>query len=180
MRGTNSVSTMIPVASGVLVTGLLLFLSAGTLAFWRGWLLLFVLLISYVAATIGQRYSKSKPDSDLPDIPCAVILFGAVVFDVALVAAGLNDRFRWIILPDWTSYGGAIMVLAAVFLCAAAKWQPDVETAHGTIPLPFYLSVLLLFLSVPLVLGSVISFLLILLTALFLFRWMLPTHLIDP
>ena len=179
MRGTNWTSTFTLVAIGVLETGALLFLSAGTLAFWQGWLLLLVLAVSFAAALISPGRSDTQPDGVLPDIPCAVLLLGGVAFDAALVIAGLNDRFRWLVLPGWLPYGGAILLLAAVGLCAAAKRQPAIETAHGAVRLPFVLSVLLMLLAVPVVLGSAVSFGLMLLAILLLSRWTLPKESRD-
>ena len=87
--------------------------------------------------------------------------------------AGLNFRFGWIVLPEWVSYAGAIIFLAAyalyaevlrenAYLSRTVEVQQDqkvIDTGlYGVVRHPMYMSTLLLFLAMPLVLGSIISF----------------------
>ena len=102
-----------------------------------------------------------------------VILLSGIMFLAAFIVAGLNFRFGWIVLPDWISYTGVAIFLAAyalyaevlrenAYLSRTVEVQQDqkvIDTGlYGVVRHPMYMSTLLLFLSMPLVLGSVISF----------------------
>ncbi|MGX8716037.1 MAG: methyltransferase family protein, partial [Lachnospiraceae bacterium] len=107
-----------------------------------------------------------------------VILLSGLMFLAAFIVAGLNFRFKWIILPDWVSYAAAAVFLIAYALYAEVlrenaylsrtvevqKNQKVIDTRlYGIVRHPMYMSTLFLFLSMPLVLGSVISFVITLL-----------------
>ena len=164
--------------SGVLLLGLLLFLSAGTLRWPQGWRLMGILFIPMFAA--GLVMLKRSPElmkkrlnaREAQGEQRRVILFSALMFLAAFIAAGLNFRFGWIALPEWVS-----RVFAGVFLLGYALYaevlrenawlsrtvevqagQRVVDTGlYGVVRHPMYMSTLLMFLSMPLVLGSVIS-----------------------
>ena len=102
-----------------------------------------------------------------------VIALSGLMFFAAFVVAGLNYRFGWIVLPLWVSYVAAVLFLLAYVLYAEVLrenvWlsrtievqesQKVIDTGlYGVVRHPMYMSTLLLFLSMPLVLGSVISF----------------------
>ena len=102
-----------------------------------------------------------------------VIMLSGIMFLAAFVVAGLNFRFGWIVLPEWVSYAGAIIFLAAyalyaevlrenAYLSRTVEVQQDqkvIDTGlYGVVRHPMYMSTLLLFLAMPLVLGSIISF----------------------
>ena len=102
-----------------------------------------------------------------------VILLSGLMFLAAFVVAGLNFRFRWLVLPDWVSWAAAGVFLAGYALYAEVlrenAWlsrtvevqenQKVVDTGlYGVVRHPMYMSTLLLFLSMPLVLGSPLSF----------------------
>jgi protein-S-isoprenylcysteine O-methyltransferase Ste14 len=106
-----------------------------------------------------------------------VILLSGMMFLGAFVVAGLNFRFRWIVLPDWISWSSAVVFLWGYLLYAEVlrenEWlsrtvevqegQSVVDTGlYGVVRHPMYMSTLVLFLSMPLVLGSVISFIIML------------------
>ena len=95
------------------------------------------------------------------------------MFLAAFIVAGLNFRCRWVILPDWVSWAAAAVFLLAYMLYAEVLrenvWlsrtvevqanQKVIDTGlYGVVRHPMYMSTILLFLSMPLVLGSVISF----------------------
>ena len=99
------------------------------------------------------------------------------MFLAAFVVAGLNYRFRWIVLPDWVSWLFAGVFLLGYVLYAEVlrenAWlsrtvevqenQQVVDTGlYGVVRHPMYMSTLLLFLSMPLVLGSLPSFIIML------------------
>ena len=96
-----------------------------------------------------------------------------LTFLAAFVAAGLNFRFGWFVLPAWVSYAAAVLFLIAYALYAEVlrenaylsrtvevqENQKVIDTGlYGVVRHPMYMSTLILFLAMPLVLGSPISF----------------------
>ena len=169
--------------SGLLIVGLLLFLPAGTFAFWQAWLLMGILFISmFLAGLVMMQKSpallrKRLDAREAQPEQRAVIALSGLMFLAAFIVAGLNFRFGWIVLPDWVSYVSAVVFLLAYGLYAEVLrenvWlsrtvevqenQKVVDTGlYGLVRHPMYMSTLLLFLAMPLVLGSVISFVIML------------------
>ena len=164
--------------SGLLIVGLLLFLPAGTFAFWQAWLLMGILFVPmFIAGLIMMKKSpvllrKRLDAREEQSEQRAVIALSGLMFLAAFVVAGLNYRFGWIVLPDWVSYVSAVVFLLAYGLYAEVLrenvWlsrtvevqenQKVIDTGlYGVVRHPMYMSTLLLFLAMPLVLGSVIS-----------------------
>ena len=165
--------------SGLLIVGLLLFLPAGTLSWPQAWLLICILFIPmFVAGLIMMKKSPGLLQKHLnakeeESEQKTVILLSGLMFLAAFIVAGLNFRFRWIVLPDWVSWAAAVLFLLAYALYAEVlreneylsrtievqENQKVIDTGlYGVVRHPMYMSTLLLFLSMPLVLGSVISF----------------------
>ncbi|MBR3106698.1 MAG: isoprenylcysteine carboxylmethyltransferase family protein [Clostridia bacterium] len=170
---------MIKFFGGLLVVGLLLFLPAGTFLFWQAWLLIGILFVPMFAA--GLIMMRSSPEllrkrlnaKEKETEQKGVIVLSGMMFFAAFVLAGLNFRFRWIVLPAWVSWASAAVFLAAYALYAEVLrenvWlsrtievqenQKVIDTGlYGVVRHPMYMTTLFLFLSMPLVLGSVISF----------------------
>ena len=170
--------------SGLLLAGLLLFLPAGTFAYPQAWLLLGILFVPMFIA--GLIMMKKSPDllrkrlnvKEEQSEQKTVIVLSGLMFLAAFIAAGLNFRFSWIRLPAWVPYAAAILFLTGYALYAEVLrenvWlsrtievqenQKVIDTGlYGIVRHPMYMSTLLLFLSMPLVLGSVISFVIMLL-----------------
>ena len=164
--------------SGLLLVGLLLFLPAGTFAFRQAWLLMGILFVPmFIAGLIMMKKSpallRRRLDArEAQPEQRAVIALSGLMFLAAFIVAGLNFRFGWIVLPDWVSYVSAVVFLLAYGLYAEVLrenvWlsrtvevqenQKVIDTGlYGLVRHPMYMSTLLLFLSMPLVLGSVIS-----------------------
>ena len=169
---------------GLLIVGLLLFLPAGTFVWRQAWLLLGILFIPMFIA--GLIMMKRAPDllrkrlnvKEEEKEQKTVIVLSGLMFLAAFIVAGLNFRFRWIVLPVWVSWAAAVLFLLAyvlyaevlrenVWLSRTVKVQENqkvVDTGlYGIVRHPMYMTTLLLFLSMPLVLGSVISFVIMLL-----------------
>ena len=165
--------------AGLLIVGLLLFLPAGTFAFWQAWLLIFILFVPMFIA--GLILMKKSPDllrkrlnaKEEQTEQKTVILLSGLMFLAAFIAAGLNFRFGWVILSGAVSFVAAIVFLFAYILYAEVMRenaylsrtvevqdnQKVIDTGlYGIVRHPMYLSTLLLFLAMPLVLGSIISF----------------------
>lgn len=167
-------------SAGVALMAVLLFLPAGTLDFPGGKLLMAVLFIPMFLAGIvmmlknpdllrSRLKAKEKgADQDL------VIKLSGLMFLVGFILAGLDFRFGWSNLPGWVSILGAVLFLSAYALFAEVlrenTWlsrtievregQTVVSTGlYGIVRHPMYSATLLLFLSMPLVLGSVPAFL---------------------
>ena len=169
--------------SGLLLVGLLLFLPAGTFAFRQAWLLMGILFIPmFIAGLIMMKKSpallRRRLDArEAQPEQRAVIALSGLMFLAAFIVVGLHFRFGWIVLPDWVSYVSAVVFLLAYGLYAEVLrenvWlsrtvevqenQKVIDTGlYGVVRHPMYMSTLLLFLSMPLVLGSVISFVIML------------------
>lgn len=165
---------------GIVLTAALVFLPAGTFRFWNGWLLMAVLFLPMLVlgiylllkrpALLEQRL-KSKETQREQNL---VVKLSGLMFIVGFILAGLDFRFRWTLLPDWVSYLAAAIFLLAYLLYAEVlrenPWlsrtvevqeeQTVVSTGlYGIVRHPMYSATLLLFLSMPLILGSLLSFL---------------------
>ncbi len=164
---------------GVLIVGILIFLPAGTFAFWQGWLLMGILFVPmFIAGCVMikrdpgllERRLNAREEQGAQKL---VILSSALMFVLSFVAAGLNFRFRWLLLPPWVCWLSALLFLSGYALYAEvlrentwlsrtveiSKDQKLIDTGlYGLVRHPMYLSTLLLFLSMPLVLASPVSF----------------------
>ncbi|MCR5663382.1 MAG: isoprenylcysteine carboxylmethyltransferase family protein [Oscillospiraceae bacterium] len=172
-------SALIKFFAGLLLVGLLIFLPAGTFDFWQGWLLLGVLFVPMFAAGLVMMAkspellrSRLNAKEEQTEQKTVVALSG-LMFLAAFVLAGLNRRFLWALLPDAVSW-----IAAAVFLLAYALYaevlrenawlsrtievqegQKVVDTGlYGIVRHPMYAVTLPLFLSMPLILGSLLAF----------------------
>ena len=177
------VQAIVKFLSGLLIIGLLLFLPAGTFAYWQAWLLISILFIPmFIAglilmkkspALLQKRLNAKEEEAEQK----TVIVLSGLMFLAAFVVAGLNFRFGWIVLPAWVSYASAVVFLTAyalyaevlrenVWLSRTVEVQQDqkvVDTGlYGIVRHPMYMTTLLLFLSMPLVLGSILSFVIML------------------
>lgn len=170
--------------SGLILVGLLLFLPAGTFAFTQGWLLMGILFVPmFIAGLIMMKKSpellrKRLNVREEQAEQKTVIALSGLMFLASFIVAGLNFRFGWIRLPLWVSYAAALLFLAGYVLYAEVLrenvWlsrtvevqenQKVIDTGlYGIVRHPMYMSTLILFLAMPLVLGSVISFVIMLL-----------------
>ena len=165
---------------GVVLVGLLVFLPAGTLHFRNGWIFMGVLFIPMFLAGIvmwvkdpkllERRLNAKEKESQQKD----VIRYSGLMFMAAFILAGLNYRFGWIVLPDIVIIISVIVFLLAYLLFAEVlrensylsrtirveEGQKVIDTGlYGIVRHPMYAATVFLFLSMPLVLGSLISFL---------------------
>ena len=172
-------SAMVKFLSGVLLLGLLLFLPAGTFAYWQGWLLMGILFVPMFVAglvmmvkspeLLRRRLNAREEQTEQKQ----VIAWSGLMFLAAFLLAGLNFRFGWIVLPRWLVWTAAGLFLLGYLLYAEVlrenvwlsrtievqEHQKVIETGlYGIVRHPMYAATLLLFLSMPLVLGSVLSF----------------------
>ena len=169
---------------GVLLMALLLFPAAGTLAWPEAWLLMGLLFVPMFAAglvMLARRpalLEKRLSASEREDAQKRVILLSALMFLAAFLLAGFSFRFGWLRLPAWVSWVAAALFLTGYVLYAEVlrenaylsrtvevqQGQKVVDTGlYGVVRHPMYMSTLLLFLSMPLILRSALSFLVMLL-----------------
>ena len=165
---------------GVLLVGALIFLPAGTLRFFGGWLLMGVLFLPMFCAGLVmlkknpgllQSRLKAKETQRKQDL---VVKLSGLMFIAGFVVAGLDFRFGWLPLPVWVNWTAAVVFLIAYLLYAEVlrenaylsrtievqEGQQVVSTGlYGIVRHPMYAVTLLLFLSMPFVLGSFLSFL---------------------
>lgn len=164
---------------GLICVGLLIFLPAGTIHFWNGWLLIGILFIPMFAAGIilmfrnpellRKRLDAKEKETEQKQ----VVLFSGLIFLTAFILAGLNFRFRWIVMPDWMVWTAAGIFLLSyalyaevlrenTYLSRTIEVQEDqqvIDTGlYGVVRHPMYMATVFLFLSIPLVLGSPLSF----------------------
>ena len=163
---------------GVLLVGVLIFLPAGTLSFMRGWLLMGILFVPMFGA--GLVMLAKSPDllrkrlnaKETEAKQNLVVKLSGLMFIAGFVLAGLDYRFSWLILPPWISLTAAGMLLLAYLLYAEVlrenvwlsrtievqQGQKVIDTGlYGLVRHPMYSATILLFLSIPLVLGSLIA-----------------------
>ena len=164
---------------GLVLVGLLLFLPAGTFRWPQAWLLIGILFVPMFAAGLFMMWKnpdllrKRLDAREEQDEQKTVIRLSGLMFLAAFVIAGLNFRFGWIPLPMSVSYAAAVIFLLAyalyaevlrenVYLSRTVEVQMGQKVIdsglYGIVRHPMYMSTLVLFLSMPLVLGSVISF----------------------
>ena len=160
---------------GLLLVGLLLFLPAGTLAYTCGWLflgLLFVpmLIAGFVMLAKAPEFLKKRLDAkEKQGTQKGVVAFSGFMFIAGFAVAGLDFRFGWSYVPVWVTAAASILFLAAYALYAEVmrenaylsrtikiqQGQTVVDTGlYGVVRHPMYAVTVLLFLMIPLVLGS--------------------------
>ena len=172
-------SAILKFALGVVLIGALLFLPAWTLHYPQGWLLMGILFVPmFLAGLVMMAKNPSLLQSRLnakekEREQSLVVKLSGLMFLVGFVLAGLSFRFGWLMLPRWVSIVGAVLFLASYALYAEVlrenTWlsrtievqegQQVVSTGlYGVVRHPMYAVTLVLFLSMPLVLGSVVAF----------------------
>ena len=170
-------------AIGIILIGVLIFLPAGTFSFFHGWLFMGLLFVPIFFAGLVMMFTnpnllksrlnakEKQRDQD------AVIKLSGLMFLAGFIVAGLNFRFDWFTLPRGVVIGASVVFLAAYILYAEVlrentylsrtievqDHQKVIDTGlYAVVRHPMYSATLLLFLSMPLVLGSIYAFLIFL------------------
>ena len=168
---------------GVVLVGILLFVPAGTLKFWNAWLFMGILFIPMFIAGIILMFKnpmllKSRLDvKEQEQEQKYVILYSGLMFLFGFIIAGLNYRFSWIKIPNNIVIISSIIFLISYILYAEVlrentylsrtikvqNNQKVVDTGfYGIVRHPMYTITIILFLTIPLMLGSIISFIIFL------------------
>ena len=168
---------------GVVLIGILLFIPAGTLSWPGGWLFMGLLFLPMFCAglvmmkkdpgLLKKRLNAKEQEAEQK----TVLALSAVMFLAAFIVAGLNYRFGWITVPSWVVWLGSIVFLLAYlmyaevlrensYLSRTIEVQEDQEVVstglYGMVRHPMYSATVLLFLAMPLILGSPVSFIIML------------------
>jgi len=170
--------------AGLVIVMVLLFIPAGTFAYWQAWLFIGVLFVPMFL--FGLVLMKRNPDllrkrlsaKEKESEQKRVVAISGVMFVAMFIIAGFNHRFDWWMLPD-----GIVLSAAAAFLLGYVMfaevmrenvWLSRIIEVHenqqvvdkglyGVVRHPMYTSTLILFLSMPLILSSPWSFVIMLL-----------------
>ena len=165
--------------SGFILLGLLLFVPAGTLSWPNGWLFMFLLFVPMFIAGIlmylkAPNLLRSRLKAkETQDEQKSVISLSAVMFIASFVLSGLNYRFGWLQMPKSLVIIGSVIFVMSYLMFGEVlreneylsrtievqEGQHVVDTGlYGIVRHPMYSATIFLFLSMPIVLGSVISF----------------------
>lgn len=160
---------------GLLLVGLLIFLPAGTLCYCKGWLLISLLFVPMLIAGFVMFFkspdflAKRLDAKEKQTAQKGVIAFSGLMFIAGFVVAGLDFRFGWSKMPAWVTVAASALFLVAYALYAEVmrenaylsrtvkveEGQTVVDTGlYGIVRHPMYSVTVLLFLMIPLVLGS--------------------------
>ena len=168
---------------GVVLVGVLVFLPAGTLHFWQGWLFMGILFVPmFLAGLVMLKKNPALLQSRLnakekEREQSLVVKLSGLMFLAGFIVAGLNFRFGWYTLPKAVSIAAAVVFLASYALYAEVlrentylsrtievqEGQQVVDTGlYGIVRHPMYSVTVVLFLAMPLVLGSIYAFIIFL------------------
>ena len=160
---------------GLVLVGLLIFLPAGTLSYTYGWLLIGLLfgpmlIAGFVMLHKSPDFLKKRLDAkEKQGTQKGVVAFSGLMFIAGFVVAGLDYRFGWSAMPTWVVIAASVLFLLSYALYAEVmrdnaylsrtikveEGQTVVDTGlYGIVRHPMYAVTLLLFLMMPLVLGS--------------------------
>ncbi|MCI8440439.1 MAG: isoprenylcysteine carboxylmethyltransferase family protein [Oscillospiraceae bacterium] len=167
------------VALGAAAAGLLIFLPAGTILYWNGWLFMGILFIPMFFAGIWMMLKnpellrKRLHTRETQAEQALVIKLSGLMFVAGFVLAGFNFRFQWLVLPDWASWAAAAVFALSYLLYGEVlrentylsrtvevqEGQKVIDTGlYSIVRHPMYSVTVLMFLTMPLILGSPLSF----------------------
>ena len=173
------IEAIVKFALGVLLVGLLIFLPAGSFEYGNGWLFMAILFVPMFIAGIVMMFKNpellkkrlnAKEKQKTQDI---VVKISGLIFIIGFVVAGLNFRYKWLVLPSAVTIVASVVFLLSYFIYAEVlrentylsrtievqQGQKVVDTGlYRVVRHPMYSATIFLFLSMPLVLGSIAAF----------------------
>ena len=176
---------------GLILVGLLLFVPAGTLNYWNAWLFMGLLFIPMFIAGIILMFKnpillQSRLDfKEKETTQKYVIIYSGLMFILGFIVAGLNYRFSWIMIPNIVVIIALVLFIISYILYAEVlrentylsrtikvqKDQKVVDTGlYSIVRHPMYSVTIILFLTMPLILGSIISFIIFLIYPFIIFK----------
>ena len=175
--------SLIKFLSGVIIVGILIFLPAGSFSYWQGWLLMGVLFVPMLVAgfiliakspdLLRKRLDVKEKESEQK----TVVALSGLLFIASFITAGLNWRSGWLVMPDYAVWTAAVVFMGSYLLyaevlrentylsrtIAVQEGQKVIDTGlYGIVRHPMYMATTILFLAMPLVLGSPVSFVIML------------------
>lgn len=160
---------------GLIVVSLLLFLPAGSIYYWNAWIFMGVLFIPMIIVGVillwkspdllAKRLNTKEKEAEQKK----VVLLSSFMFAGGFIVAALDFRYSWSELPDWVIITAAVFFLISYGLYAEVirentylsrtvevqKSQKVIDTGlYGVVRHPMYFATIILFLSMPLILGS--------------------------
>lgn len=163
---------------GFIMLGILLFFPAGSFTFWNAWLFISLLFLPMIALGIilwlkapdllEKRLNTKERETEQKE----VIAGSLIMFILGFVLAGLDFRFKWSMVPDWVVIIASIVFLAGYLLYAEVmrenaylsrtvevqENQTVIDTGlYELVRHPMYFATLLMFLSIPFILGSLFA-----------------------
>ena len=176
-------SAGIKLLMGLVLVGLLIFLPAGTMEYPGGWILMAVLFVPMLIAGVvmalcspallKKRLNTKEKETEQR----SVVAMSAIMFVAAFVVAGLNYRYGWVVMPSWAVWSAVVLFLLSYAMYAEVlrenaylsrtievqEGQKVIDTGlYGIVRHPMYTATVLMFLAMPLVLGSLLSFVIML------------------
>ncbi len=179
MKTRLAISAATKLLSGVVLVGAMLFWPAGTWHFWHGWLFMAVLFIPISILGVVMLFcapellQKRLGNKEKEVSQRWVVALSGLLFIASFIVAGLNYRYGWHSLPQWTVWMAVAIFLLSYLMYAEVmrenaylsrtvevqEGQKVVDKGlYGVVRHPMYTATILLFLSMPLILGSIISF----------------------
>ena len=173
------IEAMVKFSLGVVLIGALIFLPAGTFEFAGGWILMGILFVPmFIAGLVMMAKDPSLLASRLEakekeKTQSVVVKLSGLMFIVGFVLAGLDFRFGWVKLPFTVNIVASVVFIVAYIIYAevlrentylsrtikVVEGQKVISTGlYGIVRHPMYFATILLFMSMPLVLGSLVSF----------------------
>ena len=168
---------------GLLTVGTLIFLPAGTFEFLQGWLfigLLFIpILVMWIILYIKapELLKKRLDGKEKEGTQKGVVVFSALIFLAGFIISGIDFRFGWSYVPKIMTVIASVLFLASYVLYAEVmrenaylsrtvevqKNQKVVDTGlYGIVRHPMYMTTIIMFLMIPLILGSWFAFIIFL------------------
>ena len=169
------INALIKFFCGLLMVGLLIFLPAGTLSYANGWLLIGLLFVPMLIAGFVMFFkspeflAKRLDAKEKQATQKGVLAFSGLMFIAGFVVAGMDFRFGWSKMPQAVVIVASVLFLVAYGLYAEVmrenaylsrtikveEGQKVIDTGlYGIVRHPMYMATILLFLMIPLVLGS--------------------------
>ena len=169
------ISGLCKLLCGIALIGLLLFWPAGTWHYWQAWLLLALLFVPMICMGIWllismpELLAKRLNNKEKEQTQKHVVALSGLMFIGGFVLCGLNHRLAWYSLPLWASIIASVIFLVGYALYAEVlrenaylsrtievqENQQLIDTGlYGIVRHPMYTATLLMFLSMPIVLGS--------------------------
>lgn len=169
------ISALTKLLCGFVLMGVLLFLPAGTLAYFNGWLLMTLLFIPMMilgvvlfckAPSLLEKRLQSKEKESTQK---GVVVISGLAFLASFIVAGLDYRYGWSTVTGWLLILVSIVFVGSYGLYAEVmrenaylsrtievqEGQKVVDTGlYGIVRHPMYMATILMFMAMPLVLGS--------------------------